>query len=78
MREEVVRGKRLFEKLLAANSHVSQKERAREYIVHRVHQGGRLSDVLQEEYVRSNCSQDELDEIVRDPRLIESLAFENV
>ena len=60
----------LFERLFGGNSRTNREDRVREYIIHRVHQGACLDDVLQEEYVQRNCDEDELDEVVRDPRLI--------
>lgn len=60
----------LFERLFGVSSREDREDRVREYIVHRVRHGACLSDVLQEEYVRRNCNRDELNEIVRDPRLI--------
>lgn len=61
----------LFERLFGGSSRDAREDRVREYIVHRVHHGACLSDVLQEEYVRRNCNRDEVNEIVRDPRLIQ-------
>lgn len=60
----------LFERLFKGNRHTARENRVREYIVHRVRGGARLGEVLKEGYVRRNCDQDELDDIVRDPRLI--------
>lgn len=60
----------LFDRLFAGKVSAEREDRVREYIVHRVHHGAYLKDVLQEEYVQRNCNEDELDEIVRDPRLI--------
>lgn len=60
----------LFERLFGSHGITTREDWVREYIVHRACQGASLSDVLQEEYVQRNCDKDELDEIVRDPRLI--------
>ena len=68
-RDETPR-KRLLDRMFEGNSRTAREEKVREYIVHRIHGCARVSDVLQEEYVRDNCNRDELDEIVRDPRLI--------
>ena len=35
-----------------------------DYVVYRVNEGANLHDVLQEEYVRRNCSQTEIDGMV--------------
>lgn len=60
----------LFERLFRGNRRSAREDRVREYIVHRSRQGVSLKEALQEDYVRRNCNQDELDEVVRDPRLI--------
>lgn len=63
----------MFEKMfgnLFGGIHTPQEERVRVYIGHRLGHGAHLKDVLQEEYVRRNCAKDEIDEIIRDPRLI--------
>ena len=52
-----------------------QEERERrviEYIVHRIGEGGRLGDIVQEEYVRRHVSQDEVQDILDSPELIEA------
>jgi len=43
-----------------------------EYVMHRVREGGHLRDILQEEYVRRYASQDEIYEILENPKLIEA------
>lgn len=68
-RDETPR-KRLLDRMFEGNSRTAREEKVREYIVHRIHGGARVSDVLQEEYVQRGCSHDEVDEILRDPRLI--------
>ena len=70
MQEDESTRQGLFERLFGGNSRTAREDRVREYIIHRARQGACLSDVLREEYVQRNCNQDELDEIVRDPRLI--------
>lgn len=62
--------KGFFERLFEGNTRTAREDRVREYITHRIHHGACLSDVLQEEYVQRVCSREELDEIVRDPRLV--------
>lgn len=62
--------KGLFERLFAGSRRSAREDKVREYIIHRIRGGARVNEVLQEEYVRDNCNRDELDEIVRDPRLI--------
>lgn len=70
MRKEETTRRSLFERLFAGNSRAAREDRVREYIIHRVRQGACLNDVLMEDYVRRNCNEGELDEIVRDPHLI--------
>lgn len=60
----------LFERLFKGNRRSAREDRVREYIAHRARQGASLSEAIQEDYVQHNCNQDELDEVVRDPRLI--------
>jgi hypothetical protein len=49
-----------------------REQRVFEYICHRVGDGAHLRDVLGEEYVRRNASPDEIEQILQDPRLIET------
>jgi hypothetical protein len=49
-----------------------REQRVFEYICHRVGDGAHLRDVLGEEYVRRNASPDEIEQILEDPRLIET------
>lgn len=52
-------------------SSLSQRqEKVLQYIIGRINEGASLQEVLQEEYVRRNCSQAEVDEIIRNPELI--------
>lgn len=68
-REEPSR-KGFFEKLFAGKSSAAREQRVREYIVYRIRHGARLSEVVEEDYVQRVCSPEEIDEILRDPRLI--------
>ncbi len=55
----------------AGDSSLSQRQqKVLRYIIHRMDEGAPLQEVLQEGYVRRNCSRDELDQIVRSPELI--------
>ena len=53
-----------------ASSLSQRQEKVLHYIVGRMSQGAPLQEVLQEEYVRRNCSQSEIEQIVRSPELI--------
>ncbi len=62
--------KRLYEKIFGGSHHVLPKDRALEYVIHRIEHGGHLESVVQEPYVRRNCTRGEIDEIVKDPRVV--------
>jgi len=47
-----------------------REEKVLRYIVHRLDEEARLRDVLQEPYVRRNCTQEMVDEIIRNPELV--------
>ena len=50
-----------------------REEKVLRYIVHRLNEeDAHLRDVLQETYVRRNCTQEMVDEIVRNPELVHS------
>jgi hypothetical protein len=52
-------------------SSLSQRqEKVLQYILGRMNESAPLQEVLQEEYVRRNCSRSELEQIVRSPELI--------
>lgn len=66
---EPVIGK-LFGDLFGGSGHAMNEDQVREYIAHRLDHGAHLPEVLREEYVRRNCTEEELNEIIRDPRLV--------
>jgi hypothetical protein len=47
-----------------------REEKVLQYILHRMDADADLRDVLQEPYVRRNCSQGEIDEIIMNPELV--------
>ena len=51
-------------------SRAEREEKVLRYIVHRINEGAHLHDVLQEPYVQRNCTQEEIDEIIRNPELV--------
>ena len=63
-------GKSFFERLLSSEDHFGERDKVREYIIHRLKEGANLREVIQEEYVVRNSTQAERDEIVRDPRVV--------
>ena len=56
--------KRMF---FGDSNHTEREEKVLEYIIHRMRKGTRLHDVMQEDYVRRNCSQVEVHEIIKGP-----------
>ena len=61
-----------WERLFSIEYHSEREERVIEYIVHRIGEGAHLRDVLREEYVRRNASPEEIEQILENPRLIET------
>jgi hypothetical protein len=59
--------KRLF---FGDSNHTEREEKVLEYIIHRMSKGARLHDVVHEDYVRRNSSQNEVDEIINNPELV--------
>ena len=51
-------------------SRAEREEKVLRYIVHRVNEDAALREVLGEPYVRRNCSQAEIDEILSRPELV--------
>ncbi len=49
-----------------------RERRVLEYIVHRLNEGASLHDVAEEEYVRRNASQGQIDEILSNPKIVEA------
>jgi hypothetical protein len=47
-------------------------ERVVEYVVHRLGQGARLEEAIQDEYVRRQTSPHEVGQVVSDPRIVEA------
>lgn len=60
-----------FSDRLFGVSHTTEKEeKVISYICHRLNAGAYLEDVLEEDYVRRNCTPSEIEEISRNPRLV--------
>jgi hypothetical protein len=61
------------ERLMFGGEHGPRAEREGKvlrYVVHRLDEEAHLHDVLRESYVRRNCTQQEVDEIIRNPELV--------
>ncbi len=50
----------------------AREEKVLEYLVHRINDGVNLREAVEEEYVRRNVTQSQVDDILSDPRLIEA------
>jgi hypothetical protein len=61
-----------WDKLFIRPHHYEREQRVLEYICHRISDGAHLRDIVQEEYVRRNASQAEVEEILENPRLVET------
>jgi hypothetical protein len=62
----------IWDKLFSRPHHYERERKVLEYVCHRVGEGAHLGDVLQEEYVQRNASQTEIEEMLSDPRLVET------
>ena len=61
----------LFKRMFFGDStHNKREEKVLQYVIHRMKEDVRLDDVMQEDYVRRNCSQSEIERIVNDPELV--------
>jgi hypothetical protein len=61
---------KLFGNLFSDSSRTPREDKVRAYIAYRLRHEAHLAEVIQEEYVRRNCSGEEINEVIRDPRLI--------
>lgn len=61
-----------WQRLFNTNRRSAREERVVGYIVHRLGEGANLHEVTQEEYVRRNASSAEVEEILHNPKLLES------
>ena len=60
------------EMLLSVRASTEREEKVLEYVCYRVGNGAHFRDVIQEEYVRRNASADETQNILGNPRLVET------
>jgi hypothetical protein len=61
---------RLFGGRGTTSSLSQRQEKVLHYIIGRIDEGVPLQEVLKEEYVRRNCSEAEVEQILRSPELI--------
>ena len=53
-----------------SSARAEREEKVLQYIIHRMNEETSLHDVIREDYVRRNCSQHKIHEIVSDPELV--------
>ena len=66
------RKRSFWDRLFGTNNRSGRQDKVLEYVIHRIEDGANLREVLQEEYVRRNASRAEIDDILQNPKLIES------
>ena len=59
--------KRMF---FGSSNRAEREQKVLEYIIHRMREETPLHDVIREDYVRRNCSQDKIHELVNDPEFV--------
>jgi hypothetical protein len=64
--------KGFWARLFGSQGPSARERRLLEYIVHRLNEGANLHDVVEEEYVRRNASQSQIDEILSNPKVVEA------
>jgi hypothetical protein len=69
-RDQRAREPSLRKIFLGNHVRAEREEKVLRYIIHRVNESTPLHDVVREDYVRRNCSQAKIDEIVNDPELV--------
>lgn len=60
-------------RLFNTSQPTTREEKVLQYIAYRLGEGAYLEDVLKEDYVRRNASPGEIEEICRNPRLVQSV-----
>ena len=73
-RDERAREPSLRKLFLGSHVRAEREEKVLRYIIHRVNESAPLHDVVQEDYVRRNCTQAEIDELVNAPELVHARA----
>lgn len=64
--------KGFWARLFGSQGPSARERRVLEYVVHRLNEGANLHDVADEEYVRRNASQGQIDEILSNPKIVEA------
>ena len=69
----MAKARSLWGKLFSSSpAQVEHEEKVLQYIIHRIDQDADLHQVLREPYVRRNCSQAEIDEILSSADLVQA------
>ncbi len=63
--------KSLWSQLFGGRRRTAREEKVLAYVVHRLDDGARLQDVVQDQYVRRMTTEDEMRRILADPRVSE-------
>ena len=53
-----------------SSARAEREEKVLRYIIHRMNEETPLHDVIREDYVRRNCSQDKIHELINDPEFV--------
>jgi hypothetical protein len=53
-----------------SSARAEREEKVLQYIIHRMNEETPLHDVIREDYVRRNCSQDKIHELINDPEFV--------
>ncbi len=64
--------KGFWSRIFGSKQNSEREEKVLEYIVHRTGEGAALHDVVEEEYVKRNATKSQVDDILKDPRLVHS------
>jgi hypothetical protein len=70
MAEEKKKG--FWSRIFGSGQPSEREEKVLEYIVHRTGEGASLHDVVEEEYVKRNATKSQVEDILKDPRLVQS------
>lgn len=65
-------GKSFWDEVLSGSHHSERKDKVGRYIIHRLNEGANLQEVCGEEYVQSNLSHQEIDEVCCYPEVVEA------
>ena len=68
--DERTRASSLRKLFLGSHVRAEREEKVLRYVIHRANEGVHLHDVVGEDYVRRNCSQDQIHELVNDPEFV--------